>query len=165
MSNAKPKVVAYEMNVKIVSMADFEHHKKFWKRPGTTEDRVLEIFTDLRKDDHPELEITHKSLEHWGGGSYQIRVEVLSTADLEDLREKAMAAVSENWTEGEFLTGLLDGLEYASLTELVAEVISVTNNSHIQNNGLEITFPPREVEPAHTKAPRVSRSYDDSPSP
>lgn len=165
MSQNKPIIVAYQVVTKIVRRSDFNHYKSFEKAPVDDEAYVLDLITRYTRNENDGIEVSHSSLEKWAPDVWEATIEVV-VVDESDLKDRATTAAKDCTSEGAVLDKELAWLENdASVTQLVAEVVTISNDANFGCYGIEIG-PIHTVKPTHTRFPqRLDRDQDCSPAP
>ena len=165
MSQNKAMIVAYQVVTKIARRSDFDHYKKCEKVTVDDEAYVLDLLTRYKRSENDGLEVSHRSLEKWGPDIWQATIEAV-VVDESDLKERAITAAKDSTAEGEVLNKELEWLEAdASVTQMVAEVVTISNDANRFCYGIEIGDI-YTVKPTHTVFPKVTKlEADCSPTP
>ncbi|WP_274644802.1 hypothetical protein [Pseudomonas serbica] len=164
MSQHKPVIVAYQVVAQIVNRNDFDHYKKCEKVTVDDEAYVLDLLTRYKRSENDGLEVSHLSLEKWGPDIWQATIEAV-VVDESDLKERAIIAAKDSTAEGELLNKELEWLDAdASVTQMVAEVVTISNDANRFCYGIEIGVI-HTVKPTHTSFPKIRCDENSSPSP
>jgi hypothetical protein len=164
LSQNKPVIVAYQVVAQIVNRNDFDHYKKCEKVTVDDEAYVLDLLTRYKRCENDGLEVSHRSLKKWGPDIWQATIEAV-VVDESDLKERAITAAKDSTAEGELLIKELEWLEAdASVTQMVAEVVTISNDANRFCYGIEIGVI-HSVKPTHTSFPKIRCDEDSSPSP
>lgn len=163
MSQNKPLIVAYQVITKIVRRSDFDHYKSFEKVSVDDEAFILDLITKHDRNDNGCMEVSHRSLNKLANDVWEATIEAI-VLDQDDLKDLAISAVEDNWAEGEVLDTKLEWIEDGTVTHLVAEVVTVSNDTNFFCHGIEIGDI-YTVKPTHTSFPKFSLDEDSSPSP
>ncbi|WP_338923909.1 hypothetical protein V0M98_37490 (plasmid) [Pseudomonas silesiensis] len=156
MSQNKPVIVAYQVVAQVVNRNDFDHYKKCEKVTVDDEAYVLDLLTRYKRSENDGLEVSHRSLEKWGPDIWQATIEAV-VVDESDLKERAITAAKDSTAEGEVLNKELEWLEAdASVTQMVAEVVTISNDANRFCYGIEIGDI-YTVKPTHTVFPKVTK--------